>query len=310
MDKPIPPSVSGSDVVFLLGAGRSGTTLLYKLLSLHPDIAYISNYENRLRFLPVGWLHRFIKRRMDLKLGAWFNRGNAYFIRRPLFKKIIPTPVEGEPVFARCGLPLTPGENYFANDAVAHALRSRFSTIKKHFGAKVFLSKRTANNRRVNVLRRIFPDAKYIHLIRDGREVAHSLERVEWWDDHVLFWDGRTPRDLERAGDEKVIVCARNWVMEVAELENSLASIEENQIFTLHYESLLRDPISQLGAILDFLGLAMPVEYVHAIESLRLRYRQANLETLWTESQLAGVIREQRSTLQRVGYLDDMNRGS
>jgi hypothetical protein len=54
----------------------------------------------------------------------------------------------------------------------------------------------------------------------------------------------------------------------------------------------------------------MPVEYVHAIESLGLRYRQANLKGLWTEHQLAGVLREQHSTLQRLGYLDDMNRDS
>jgi|SRR5215218_10657530 len=30
--------------LFLVGVPRSGTTLLYKLLCLHPDVAYISNW--------------------------------------------------------------------------------------------------------------------------------------------------------------------------------------------------------------------------------------------------------------------------
>ncbi|MBV9253816.1 MAG: sulfotransferase, partial [Actinobacteria bacterium] len=33
--------------LFLVGAPRSGTSLLYKALCLHPDAAYISNWVNR-----------------------------------------------------------------------------------------------------------------------------------------------------------------------------------------------------------------------------------------------------------------------
>ena len=33
-----------ADPLFLVGVPRSGTTLLYKLLCLHPDAAYISNW--------------------------------------------------------------------------------------------------------------------------------------------------------------------------------------------------------------------------------------------------------------------------
>ena len=45
----------GEQVAFLVGAGRSGTTLLHKLLCLHPQIAYISNYENRFAGFRTDW---------------------------------------------------------------------------------------------------------------------------------------------------------------------------------------------------------------------------------------------------------------
>ena len=45
--------------VFLIGAPRSGTSLLYKCLALHPDLGYISNYNERLpRWESVSLLNR------------------------------------------------------------------------------------------------------------------------------------------------------------------------------------------------------------------------------------------------------------
>ncbi len=97
-------------MAFLVGAGRSGTTLLQKLLCLHPRVAYISNYENRFSWLPDGLACGAIAGRLDAKLGAWFDRGgNAYFSNRPWFKKIFPTPHEGEAIFASLRHPVDPG---------------------------------------------------------------------------------------------------------------------------------------------------------------------------------------------------------
>jgi hypothetical protein len=304
VDKASCDNADGPGVTFLLGAGRSGTTLLYKLLSLHPDIAYISNYENRFKWLPVGWLLRQVAKRMPLKLETWFDHGNAYFVRRPWLKKVVPTPVEGESVYADCGLPLMVTGDYFLDDSCCSSLRRRFEKIRNSFAATIVLSKRTANNRRVPLLKNIFPMARYIHLVRDGRDVARSLSQVGWWDNHILFWDGRSAVELERAGEDRVTVCARNWVMEMVELEKALATIDEKIVYQLCYETLLKDPVGQLAAILSFLGLRMTADYRSAIESLRLEYRPSDWASAWTEDQLNAVLREQKATLQRFGYID------
>ena len=152
-------------VAFIVGAGRSGTTLLYKLLCLHPEVAYISNYENRLTWLPDGIAARSVNWSMEHKLRAWFNQGgNAYFTSRPLLKKAFPTPHEGESVFKACGVPLYPARGELPDDETARRLRGRFERIRRRAGARTFLSKRTANNRRIRYLAAIFPDARYVHI--------------------------------------------------------------------------------------------------------------------------------------------------
>lgn len=295
---------TGDKTAFLVGAGRSGTTLLYKLLGLHPKIAFISNYENRARWLPAGLMSHLLAGKIDAKLGAWFNQSsNAYFVNRPLRKKLFPTPVEGESIYQRCGVPLIPEADYRPSQRTIGCLQAVFESIRRGLDADVMLSKRTANNRRIPILSQIFPDARYVHLIRDGREVADSLSKVEWWDDHVLWWSGRTAAELERSGEPRISICARNWKLEMDELYRGLAAIPADRVLEIRYETLLSEPIHQLGSILDFLGLEMTAEYARAIESLNLKYRPGGWSKHWTSDQIDAVLREQQPLLNRLGYL-------
>jgi LPS sulfotransferase NodH len=296
--------VAGSKTAFLIGAGRSGTTLLYKLLSLHPRAAYISNYDNRVAWLPAGLVAGIVSGRMNAKLKAWFNTGgNAYFIDRPLIKKLFPTPVEGESVYRSCGVPLYPEPGYLPDAGLCACLCAKFERIRHAFSADIMLSKRTANNRRLDVLEAVFPRARYIHLIRDGRDVANSLSRVEWWDDHVIWWDGRTAGQMEQDGEDRLEICARNWVREVRELSAGLSSIDADRVLDIRYEELLADPVGQLRSITDFLGLEMTADYRSAIESVGLANRTAGWQKLFSPQELEMMLRIQRPDLEKFGYL-------
>jgi hypothetical protein len=294
---------AGADVAFLVGAGRSGTTLLYKLLCLHPDVAYISNYENRLAWAPDGIAGRFVAHRVDAKLQAWFNRGgNAYFVDRPWLKKLFPTPHEGESVYRSCGVPLIPDRDERAEPRTAECLRRRFAAMRRRAGARVFLSKRTANNRRIRYLAAVFPEARYVHLVRDGREVTRSLATVEWWDAHTVWWDGRTALEMERSGEPRLAICARNWVREVEELRSQLQSIPAHRLLELRFEDLLRDPMLQLERVVRFLGLVFSPAYRHAVDALQLRPVRASWGSDWDAHQLACVLRETQPMLRQLGY--------
>jgi hypothetical protein len=293
----------GAQVAFLVGAGRSGTTLLQKLLCLHPQIAYISNYENRFAWFPDGLACGVIANRLQAKLGAWFDQGgNAYFVGRPWFKKIFPTPHEGEAVFASCGIPLFPSADYVPDATTGACLTRRFEQIRARAHATVFLSKRTANNRRIRLLSSIFPAARYVHLIRDGRDVTQSLASVEWWDNHTVWWDGRTPLEMERAGEARLSICARNWVRELEELRVGLERIAPAQILELRFEELLSDPLRHLERVANFLGVDFSPAYRDAIESLSLQPARARWATDWDADQRAGVLAEIQPMLQQLGY--------
>jgi hypothetical protein len=243
-------------------------------------------------------------------LKAWFNTGgNAYFIRRPLVKKFFPTPVEGESVYRSCGVPLNPEPGYRPDAATRDCLCRKFERIRLAFPAGIMLSKRTANNRRIQVLEAVFPRARYVHLIRDGRDVANSLSRVEWWDNHVIWWDGRTAGQMQKDGENRLEICARNWVHEVRELGEGLSAVDPARILDVHYEGMLQDPVGQLAAILDFLGLDMTAEYRHAIEMLGIARRTGGWKTLFSPEQQELLLHLQRSELERYGYLQEQGSG-
>lgn len=294
-------------VVFLLGSGRSGTTLLYKLLAAHPSVGYLSNYQSRLPALPAfAWLHRIPRNSLTMKRRAWFGgQGNAYFEgRRQLSQFWIPSPAEAESVFERAEIPHTPPEGFVLGEPGLSRIRDTFRGTLEYGGGDVLLCKRTANNRRVAVLRQAFPRCKFIHLVRDGRSVADSLVKVGWWADHQLFWAGKTPRELKAEGANELHIAARNWVEGMHQIERGLQQIEADGKYTLRYEQLLADPHGELRKLLKFMGVqayADP-EFEAFITSLSIKPVEASWRRKWSAADCETVTALQRDTLARWGY--------
>lgn len=294
---PVTMRSNKTDTVFLIGAGRSGTTLLYKLLALHPRVAYVSNYDARLPlWVPTGYLCRAISGRYSIKRFAWFDDdGGAYTLGRPLWKKVVPTPAEGESVYQRCGIPWMPPPGLRVSSASIEKLRGAFGAIQRRQGGALVLSKRTANNRRIPTLVEAFPDARFVCLERDGRAVAYSLTKVDWWLDHVVWWDGRTVREMVASGEDEISIAARNWLYESQEIERGLRAVPSANLLTVRYEELMRAPVMGLGEILRFLGLDVPPDYVAAVQELELRVPREKWASEWTNQNknlVSGIIGE------------------
>jgi len=297
--------VDGNDkeIAFVVGAGRSGSTLLYKLLCLHVDVAFINNYDIRLPLALSGWVTRRFNTGPDRKRDAWFSdAGNAYFISRPLQKRFFPTPVEGESVYARSGIPLHPEAGYQPDAQTKSRIRNNFAAVCDRHDAKLFVSKRTANNRRIAALSDVFPGARFVHLIRDGRDVAHSLSKVEWWAEHTVWWDGRTALEMENSGIDRLLIAARNWVRETEEVIAALRHIAPDRVLTVHYEDLMEQPDSTIRTVAGFLGLEESAAYLRVIDSVGLQPRPSGWTSNWSEAQKALVVTEQQALLTELGY--------
>jgi hypothetical protein len=291
--------------VFLVGAARSGTSLTYKLLCLHPDVAYISNWVARFPALPhLAALNRVGRAAPNRQRRVWFDEGsNAYVYgrTRPLRDRLFPMPVEGEPVYARCGI--TPsGED--AGEPSLSRLRQAFGTIRRASGGGRILNKRIANNRRIPLLLRAFPSARFIDVLRDGRAVAYSLSRVDWWEDSEVWWYGGTPRRWREEGRDPWEICARNWVEELDAIEAGLGQVPRDQVLGIRYEELVEDPIPTLGRMAGFAGLAPSARWRSAVAALEF----PNRNETWRERLPAEVVQRittiQRDRLAEHGYLD------
>ena len=293
--------------LFILGAPRSGTSLLYKALCLHPEVAYISNWMRRAPNVPaLALANRLAPRFPEFRRTVWFGQdaANAYVYghRRPLSERLFPMPIEGETVFRSCGLgrhrePEPPDPTQIAR------VRRTFAALRRYTGASSVVSKRIASNRWIPVLAAAFPAARFVNLIRDGRAVALSLSRVAWWETDVVWWLGATPAHWREQGGDRWELCARHWVCELDVIEQGLAAVPPSQQLQIRYETLVEQPLATLEGVAAFAGLADRPEWTAELH--RLRYPDRNER--WRE-RLEGEVRTrveaiQYDELRRLGYV-------
>ena len=107
------------------------------------------------------------------------------------------------------------------------------------------------------LLARLFPRARCIHLIRDGRAVASSLVRHPWLDTATGI---PVPycADLERA--------TAYWV-EMVQRGRFAAADAPGRVLEVRYEALVTDPAGTLRAVLDFLGEPWDAAVLHHTDS-------------------------------------------
>lgn len=257
---------------FLLGAPRSGTSLVYKALSLHPDAAFISQWVQRYPKIPaLSVLDRVARLSKRAQEWAWFPAGNAYAYGRDrsLWERIYPAPAEGESVFRQAGISTALVEERPAVGREIEQLRRAFHSIRRWNGGSVLVVKRIANNLRVPVLDVAFPGARYVEIVRDGRAVALSISKVNWWGPGRVWWLGRSADEWEADGGDPLELTARHWVVELDTLAAASADISSDRYYRVRYEDIVEDPVPSLRAVAKFIGLDPDnADWVRQLENL------------------------------------------
>jgi hypothetical protein len=139
--------------------------------------------------------------------------------------------------FADLGLPRrrTRKRIVAAEPTLGSAYAAIFRAYADRFDAPRWGDKRPAYIRRLDVIRRLYPDAQIVHIIRDGRDCVASLQRMPWWGGGftgaVALWT-----EAMRAGA-------------VARRRQPPRGYHE-----LYYEDLVRDPRPVLEDLCTFLG--------------------------------------------------------
>lgn len=290
--------------VFLVGAPRSGTSLVYRALSLHPRAAYMSNW---LRRRP-GWralslLNRIPRAMPQQQVRYWFGEeSNAYRYgrRRSLAERLFPAPVEGGPVFERCGVR---EDDRHATPEHAAALRRSFDGLVRFGGGSTVISKRIANNRLIPLLAEVFPEARFVSIVRDGRAVAYSLSKVDWWNEARIWWLDQTPAEWRQSGKDDWELCARVWVEDVRAVAAGLATVQPGRVLQVSYEQLVGAPLEGLRRIARFSGLPDSAQWTASLGKIRF----ANQNEGWRRGLDAAQVERMEAIevdeLRRYGYL-------
>ncbi|KAA3641665.1 MAG: sulfotransferase [Armatimonadetes bacterium] len=289
--------------VFIVGPARSGTSLLYRLLALNPQVSFISNWNARFpNVAAVSALQRATRSSRRLR-SNWFQAdGNAYVYgqERPLWKRIIPAPAEGEPVFSAAGI-LEDGSTT-RPDSIED-LRYRIQKISRLAGGTHFVNKRVANNQRIPLIHEAMPDAHFVSIVRDGRPVALSLSRVDWWPTTKVVWAGVTPTQWAAQGNDPWELCAKNWVHDVEAIEQGLLTIPPDQQTSLTYESLVQDPAKQLTRLAESINLEIRESWIEEMGRINLPDHNEHWKAALSEDAIRVITEIQGDTLRRLGYL-------
>lgn len=236
--------------IFLIGTGRCGSSLLYRLLGYHPDVAWISHYTS---YLPGGGLWGALARVHDLP-------GMADWLPKAEGTRRIPQPTENYRLLnaATDGLFTAPRELTAADmtDTARRRLRAMVATHAAAQGKPRFAMKHTGFPR-VDYLRAAFPDARFVHVRRDGRAVAASLCRVDWWSGEGQWgWGPPSAEDLaiyRESGCHELVLAAIYW--KVLMRQYDAIQVPDGQLLEIRYDAMVSDPIGTLRTLTEFTGL-------------------------------------------------------
>lgn len=223
---------------FIFGYARSGTTLLMRLARLHPEVH--CNYQAH------------------------------FFTRRPLLKSLVNTPEAEEWLTRRSnrwnqGRDLSPLVLRSAADFIMERDAAREG--KMIVGDKSPSS--TIHGQAVRDMHAVYPDAKLVYIVRDGRDVLIS-ERFRNFVEESKFLsaeDKRIMQDLRKDqtpftnGARSIFTesfirrVAKGWAANLQETENEGRRLFGANFLGMRYEDLLLTPFDEMKEFWKFLGV-------------------------------------------------------
>ncbi|ARU59521.1 sulfotransferase [Oleiphilus messinensis] len=216
-----------NNVVFVVGVGRSGTSLLQSMLHAHPDIMFPPE---------TSFLRRYVA------------NGKYGQLRQQLGISGLVEVLAQDEKIQRLNLSLVELEKGVCKEATGSAFyRYLLSTYiqKRKADEKTFIPWVGDKDPRclewMMLIWRIFPDAKVIHIYRDPRDVLLSKRKAAWSRSKPVMWH--------------LFANSVQIKMGVADGKNRMPG----NYHECSYEALISDPANTLHRICQFLSLSYDV---------------------------------------------------
>lgn len=206
--------------IFIVGAQRSGTTLLRLMLNNHSEIAIP---EEGTFWMP---LLRQTKKKMDIPVkGLDLENYLKYIERNTQFKL---WGINPDQVFK-----LFRAKNECRVNELMTELYHLFAVQNNK---KIWGDKTPSFFRMIPTLSVLFPNARFVHVVRDGRDL-------------YLSWKKMDPTK------SNIAVAAIEWSYKVGKASSDLEKYAKGRYVNIQYEDLVKHPKTKLFELFDFLEL-------------------------------------------------------
>lgn len=254
---------------FILGHARSGTTLLMRLLRLHDEVH--ANYQAH------------------------------FFTRKPMLKSLVDSPEAEEWLTRKSnrwnqGRDLSPLVLRAAADFIMERDAAREG---KHIVGDKSPSS-TIHGQVVRDTHLLYPDAKLIYIVRDGRDVLISerfrnfVEESKFLtsEDKRIMADLRTDSAPFSDGRHSIFTeasihnIAKRWADDLNEIDAESKRLYGENYISLRYEDMLSKPFAELSRLWKFLGVKGVDE---ALEQNLLAEMSSNPDEEWQAQRNEGI---------------------
>jgi len=282
--------------VIIVGAGRSGSTVFHQIMSGHPQLAWLSKLCAYFPAQPA--VNRLFMQAVDL----------------PLVGKIL-TQIVHPREYYKFWEYYCKGFGTPCRDLVADDITNKSRQITDAFSAMLTAKRnrlllKITGWPRIGFLREMFPDAKFIHVLRDGRAVANSLLNQPWWrgwqGPESWRWGELTASQTQQWKDHNksfIALAAIEWIIIMDAFEKAAANLDHDNYITLRYEDLCANPIECTKKAADFCELAWSKEFVDSVNGHSLKNANCKWQTDLNENQQKTLNDILQSHLRKYEYL-------
>jgi sulfotransferase family protein len=245
--------------VFIVGCARSGTTLLQRLINAHSQIAITPESH---------WICRLFEQ----------NRGLTQ--EGMVTPELVPLLLEDlNPRFVRLNIGQEELLNLVASDRPVHYasfISGIFDLYGKAKGKELVGNKTPGFVRKIHTLHALWPQARIVHLIRDGRDVCLSMIN------RPLHHVNRGP--LCTWAQDPVTTAGLWWEWSVKLGRQAGNSLGSRLYYEMRYESLVAQPAEECTALCRFLGLPYQEEMLHFHEGRKRIAPPSDAKHAWLPS--------------------------